>query len=69
MNLHSKVFRAAINDKLFVADILATDNHLPSKWFADDLEKGVYGSCYIGWLIGKYGPELGNKMYLEIKHR
>jgi hypothetical protein len=68
VNLHTKVFKAALKDEAFVADIRATGDPVPSKYTLDEVKKAVYGSSYIGWLMGRHGAIKGKEIYDRIKY-
>lgn len=52
---HTEVFKIAKADDEFIADMKLCDEKLPSVLFGDTLAKGVYASCYAGWILGKFG--------------
>ena len=54
MPLHRKVFEAAKEDAEYNSDVRAMGEKMPISFFADELETGVWGASYLGWLCGKY---------------
>lgn len=53
----SKVFKAALKDELFLKEIKEADGDKKPGRLSDNVVKHLFGMCYYGWLVGKYGND------------
>ena len=61
-NLTNAVKSAKVHPS-FMRDIKATgsEKHIPGL-FASDIDKAIFASIYVGWLIGNYGPRVATEI-------
>ena len=67
MSLHGKIYKTCKNDKVFVEEFTTIKGNSFPFW-PSEIEKGMFCTAYLGWLVGKYGSVEGERRYTEIKH-
>ena len=68
--LINKLYKAAYKDNEYreVFKFVNDGERLPHPWTASKEAKFCYSSSYAGWLMGKYGNEVGKRIYEDIKN-
>ena len=51
------VYRAAIEDRKFLAAIKSADDDNPPHILSSNAKKAIFASIYYGWCVAKYGNE------------
>jgi len=63
MSAITKVLRVAKKDIVFTNQFCSIPGNEAPKWYAAEIDKAIFTACYVGWLVGKYGAEEGNRRY------